>query len=39
VAPILFGLITYLYWRRNTSWLNSAPPLDPALGAMVATAG
>lgn len=31
VAPILFGVLTYVYWRRNTSWLNSAPPLDPAL--------
>ena len=26
--PIPFGLCTYLYWRRNTSWLDSAPPLD-----------
>lgn len=27
VVPIPFGLITYLFWRRNTSWHNSAPPL------------
>ena len=27
VVPIPLGLITYLYWRRNTSWRNSAPPL------------
>ena len=31
VAPILFGLVTYLYWRRNTSWRDSAPPLSPEL--------
>jgi len=29
VIPIPFGLITYVYWRRNKSWLDSAPPLDP----------
>jgi putative heme transporter len=27
VVPIPFGLVTYLFWRRNTSWRNSAPPL------------
>lgn len=37
VAPILFGLATYVYWRRNRSWLNSAPPLDPALTPAPAT--
>ena len=31
VLPIPFGLVTYVFWRRNTSWRNSAPPLDPAL--------
>jgi uncharacterized protein (TIRG00374 family) len=31
VAPIAFGVLTYLFWRRNTSWLGSAPPLDPTL--------
>ena len=31
VVPIPFGLATYLFWRRNTSWRDSAPPLDPAL--------
>lgn len=30
VAPIFIGLATYLFWRRNKSWLNSAPPLDQA---------
>ena len=39
VAPIFFGLITYLYWRRNTSWLNTAPPLDPALTPVPAATG
>ena len=29
VIPIPFGLVTYVYWRRNKSWLDSAPPLDP----------
>ena len=28
VLPIPFGLATYIYWRRNKSWLNSAPPLE-----------
>ncbi len=31
LVPIAFGIVTYLFWKRNTSWLNSAPPLDPAL--------
>lgn len=26
LLPIPLGLVTYLYWRRNTSWRNSAPP-------------
>jgi uncharacterized membrane protein YbhN (UPF0104 family) len=26
-VPIPFGLVTYLFWRRNRSWRNSAPPL------------
>ncbi len=30
VVPIAFGIVTYLFWKRNTSWLDSAPPLDPA---------
>lgn len=25
--PIPFGLLTYVFWRRNRSWRNSAPPL------------
>ena len=29
VLPIPFGLVTYVYWRRNRSWRNSAPPLPP----------
>lgn len=31
LLPIPLGLLTYLFWRRNTSWRNSAPPLSPAL--------
>ena len=35
VVPIVFGAITYLYWRHNRSWRDSAPPapdwLTPAL--------
>jgi uncharacterized protein (TIRG00374 family) len=38
VIPIPFGLITYVFWRRNKSWLDSAPPLPPELTA-VATPG
>ncbi len=37
VLPIPFGLATYLFWRRNRSWLNSAPPLDPALASASAS--
>ncbi|MGH9226964.1 MAG: lysylphosphatidylglycerol synthase transmembrane domain-containing protein [Acidimicrobiales bacterium] len=28
VVPIVFGVLTYLFWKRNTSWIDSAPPLD-----------
>ena len=31
VVPIPLGLVTYVFWRRNRSWRNSAPPLNPAL--------
>ena len=38
VVPIVFGGITYLYWRRNRSWRDSAPPapdwLTPSLAAL-----
>jgi len=34
VVPIPFGLGTYLYWRRNHSWVNSAPPLAPEFTAV-----
>ncbi|MGI8807793.1 MAG: lysylphosphatidylglycerol synthase transmembrane domain-containing protein [Acidimicrobiales bacterium] len=27
LLPIPLGLLTYLFWRRNSSWRNSAPPL------------
>ncbi|MGH2807979.1 MAG: lysylphosphatidylglycerol synthase transmembrane domain-containing protein [Actinomycetota bacterium] len=27
VLPILLGGLTYVYWRRNSSWRNSAPPM------------
>jgi putative heme transporter len=32
VLPIVLGACTYLYWRRNRSWLNSAPPLPASIG-------
>lgn len=35
VIPIPFGLITYVFWRRNRSWLNSAPPLPPELSTAI----
>jgi putative heme transporter len=35
VIPIPFGLITYVFWRRNKSWLDSAPPLPPELSAAI----
>ncbi len=31
VVPIVFGGLTYLYWRRNRSWRDSAPPMPAAL--------
>ncbi|MDQ3898068.1 MAG: flippase-like domain-containing protein [Actinomycetota bacterium] len=31
LVPIAFGIATYLFWRRNESWLDTAPPLDAAL--------
>jgi len=38
VVPIVFGGITYVYWRRNRSWRDSAPPapdwLTPSLAAI-----
>ena len=38
VVPIVFGGITYVYWRRNHSWRDSAPPapdwLTPSLAAV-----
>jgi uncharacterized protein (TIRG00374 family) len=41
VVPIVLGALTYLYWRRNTSWRDSAPPapdwLTPALADIEAT--
>jgi uncharacterized membrane protein YbhN (UPF0104 family) len=27
VLPIPLGVLTYVYWRRNRSWRDSAPPL------------
>jgi uncharacterized protein (TIRG00374 family) len=36
VLPIVLGLIAYIFRRRNRSWLNSAPPLDPAFTPMSA---
>ncbi|HJV09444.1 MAG TPA: YbhN family protein [Acidimicrobiales bacterium] len=31
LLPIPLGLLTYLFWKRNTSWRDSAPPLSPAM--------
>ncbi|HVL06562.1 MAG TPA: lysylphosphatidylglycerol synthase transmembrane domain-containing protein [Acidimicrobiales bacterium] len=31
LLPIPVGLLTYLFWRHNTSWRDSAPPLSPGL--------
>jgi putative heme transporter len=30
VLPIPFGVATYVFWRRNRSWRDSAPPLVAA---------
>jgi uncharacterized protein (TIRG00374 family) len=38
VVPIVFGALTYVFWRRNRSWRDSAPPapdwLTPSLAAI-----
>jgi uncharacterized membrane protein YbhN (UPF0104 family) len=31
VVPIIFGGITYIYWRRNRSWRDTAPPMPAEL--------
>ncbi|HET6952423.1 MAG TPA: flippase-like domain-containing protein [Acidimicrobiales bacterium] len=31
VLPIVLGGLTYLYWRANRSWRDSAPPLPASL--------
>lgn len=31
VLPIPFGLVTYVFWRRNRSWRGTAPALDSAV--------
>ncbi|HEX8803686.1 MAG TPA: lysylphosphatidylglycerol synthase domain-containing protein [Acidimicrobiales bacterium] len=33
VLAIALGAATYLYWRRNRSWLGSAPPLPASMAA------
>jgi putative heme transporter len=38
VVPIIFGGITYLYWRRNRSWRDSAPPMPAELAPAAAAA-
>jgi putative heme transporter len=38
VVPILFGGLTYLYWRRNRSWRDSAPPMPAELAPSPASA-
>jgi putative heme transporter len=35
VLPILLGALTYIYWRRNQSWRDSAPPLPASIAAAV----
>jgi putative heme transporter len=30
-VPTALGIVTYVYWRRNTSWRDTARPLDPRL--------
>jgi uncharacterized membrane protein YbhN (UPF0104 family) len=30
VLPIPLGLLAYVFWRRNKSWRDSAPPLAEA---------
>lgn len=37
VLPIAIGVGTYLYWRRNRAWRDSAPPLSDALAEPVVT--
>jgi uncharacterized protein (TIRG00374 family) len=39
VLPIVFGAVTYLYWRRNRSWRGSAPPMPAELAPAGAEAG
>ena len=34
VLPIPLGLITYVFWRRNKSWHDSAPPLAEQFAAV-----
>jgi putative heme transporter len=31
VVPIVFGALTFLYWRANRSWHDSAPPMPAEL--------
>jgi uncharacterized membrane protein YbhN (UPF0104 family) len=31
VLPIIVGVFAYLFWRRNHSWRDSAPPLPASL--------
>ncbi|MEJ7585714.1 MAG: YbhN family protein [Acidimicrobiales bacterium] len=39
VLPILLGALTYIYWRRNRSWLDSAPALPAELAAAASSTG
>jgi putative heme transporter len=34
VLPIVVGAGAYVFWRRNHSWRDSAPPLDVALASV-----
>ena len=35
---IIFGGLTYLYWRHNRSWRDSAPPMPAGLAPAPGTA-
>jgi putative heme transporter len=35
MLPIVIGAVTYVYWRNNTSWRDSAPPLSDSAVAII----
>ena len=36
VLPTVVGVVAYIYWRRNHSWRDSAPPLSVSLAPLAA---